>query len=556
MRRYRTKVQDSDVWIGQLSQFFVFVVVTTLLVLWLDGKMVAELLSHGIESGTANDDPLVLLPANASAPDDNLTSPAKVQLGKQLFFDPRLSGDNSTSCTSCHIPNRYSTDGLALGMGIEGTRLKLDTPTCLNVGFFKRLFWDGRATTLEQQALSPIQSPEEMNQDLTELETELQSIPTYVRQFKAVFGSEPDRDAIAKALAAFQRTLVTRPSPLDRFLMGDKNALSKAAQEGLELFLGDAGCVKCHRGPLLSDNEFHRLRVSGRDQGRAKVTGRKEDRFRFRTPSLRNIAETGPYMHDGSLKTLDDVVMFYYRGIADFGPDGLKPDTRALIGQSFSEIPPLVAFLESLTGKIPQCQPPLLPAILAHEPDTSIAPAVTGENEILTHTVESPYQAGQTDIRVLLPTKRSVNDRFPVVYVLPVEAGSGNEYGDGLREVQTRDIHNKHRVIFVAPTFSALPWYADHPTKTDLSQETFFVKVVVPFVEQAYPAAKRAVDRLLLGFSKSGWGAWTLLLRHPQVYGRAAAWDAPLSMKEVGKYGTGRIVDLNKTSTNTWWLIC
>lgn len=184
-----------------------------------------------------------------------------------------------------------------------------------------------------------------MNSDLTELEKELQSIPTYVRQFKAGFGSEPDRNAIAKALASFQRTLVTRPSPLDRFLMGDKNALSKAAQKGLELFLDDAECVKCHRGPLLSDKEFHRLRVSGRDQRRAKVAGRKEDRFRFRTPSRRNIAETGPYMHDGSLKTLDDVVMFYYRGIADFGPDGLKPGTQTLIGQSVSEIPPLVAML-------------------------------------------------------------------------------------------------------------------------------------------------------------------------------------------------------------------
>ena len=176
------------------------------------------------------------------------------------------------------------------------------------MGHLATLFWDGRASSLEEQALVPIQSPVEMNQDLDELEAELAAIPGYVDKFKQVFGTKPNAAGIAKALAALQRTLLTEPSPFDRFLEGDKDALSPKAREGLELFRGEAGCVRCHNGPLLSDGQYYRLGVSYKDLGRAKVTGKREDRYRFRTPSLRNVAETGPYMHDGSQETLEDVV--------------------------------------------------------------------------------------------------------------------------------------------------------------------------------------------------------------------------------------------------------
>ena len=213
----------------------------------------------------------------------------------------------------------------------------------------------------ERLALGPIQSTVEMNQDLDKLEAELAAIPGYVTEFKEVFGTRPNKDGIAKALAAFQRTLVTEPSPFDRFLAGDKEALSAEAKRGLELFRGDAGCTECHNGPLLSDGKFYRLGVSFKDEGRAKITGKKEDRYRFRTPSLRNIAETGPYMHDGSQKTLDDVVTFYFRGIPDSGPDGLSLDTTSLDGVSFSDIAPMVEFLKSLSGKAPKITPPKLP---------------------------------------------------------------------------------------------------------------------------------------------------------------------------------------------------
>lgn len=304
---------------------------------------------------------LVPLPAKVPAPKDNETTPANVALGKLLFFDPRLSGDNKMSCATCHMPEKAFGDGVALPKGDGGKILTRNTQTCLNVGFFESFFWDGRAGSLEEQALGPITSPDEMNQNLDELERELSDIPDYVDQFRKVFQTKPNREGIAKALAAFQRTLVTGPSPFDQYLAGDEDALSDEAKQGLELFRGEAGCVRCHNGPLLSDGKFYRLGASYRDEGRAKITDKREDRYRFRTPTLRNIADTAPYMHDGSLETLDDVVMFYYRGIPAKGPDGLVPDAEPLTGQSFSEIPLLVAFLKSLSGEQEQIKPPTLP---------------------------------------------------------------------------------------------------------------------------------------------------------------------------------------------------
>ncbi len=304
---------------------------------------------------------LIPLPQTAPAPKDNPTTPAKVELGKMLFFDPRLSGDNKMSCATCHIPEKAYGDGLARSPGAGGKPLPRNTPTCLNVGFFNRFFWDGRADSLEEQALGPIQSPAEMNQNLDELETELAAIPGYAAEFKKVFGARPNRSGVAQALAAFQRTLVTAPSPFDRYLAGDKDALSEDAKRGLELFQGEAGCVRCHNGPLLSDGKFYRLGESFQDEGRASVTKKQEDRYRFRTPTLRNVAQTGPYMHNGSLKTLDDVVAFYYRGVPVSGRDGLPLDAEALTAQSFSEIGLIVEFLNSLTGKAPAVKPPKLP---------------------------------------------------------------------------------------------------------------------------------------------------------------------------------------------------
>ena len=301
----------------------------------------------------ADEQTLVRLPSMSPAPQENPTSEERVELGRQLFFEETLSGDNSMSCATCHQPEKGFGDGLPRAEGAEGKDLSRNTPTVLNVGFFSTFFWDGRAATLEEQALAPIESADEMAQDLDRLVDELAVIPNYAGQFQSAFGRPINKVDIARALAAYQRTLITPLSPFDRYLAGDSDALSPAAEEGLELFRRSAGCIRCHNGVLLSDGKYYRLGIGSGDRGRAEVTGRDEDRYKFRTPTLRNVAETGPYMHDGSLRTLFDVVEFYYRGVPQRGPEGLPIDVEPLLGQSYSEIGAIVAFLRSLSGDVP-----------------------------------------------------------------------------------------------------------------------------------------------------------------------------------------------------------
>jgi cytochrome c peroxidase len=200
-----------------------------------------------------------------------------------------------------------------------------------------------------------------MNQNLDELEKELNAIPGYAAQFRAVFGTAVTKEAVAKALAAFERTLVSSRSPFDRSLAGDTKAISEEARQGWELFRGDAGCIRCHHGPNFSDGKFYRLGVGFQDRGRGAITGERRDLYTFRTPGLRDVAKSAPYMHDGSLETLAQVVEFYYRGAPAQSPDGLPLDITPLLGQSYSEIAAIVAFLESLTGEHPQITKPILP---------------------------------------------------------------------------------------------------------------------------------------------------------------------------------------------------
>lgn len=309
----------------------------------------------------AAEPPLPPLPKSVPSPEDNPSTAEKVSLGKQLFFDQRLSGSNRMSCATCHRPDKAFADGMDRSRGEGGKRLARNTPTVLNTAYFEKLFWDSRADSLEAQALFPIQNPDEMNQDLDELERELAAIPDYVQQFQTVFGTGVNRQGIAQALAAFQRTLVSGPSPVDRYLAGDTAALSPSARRGLELFVGDAGCIRCHNGPLLSDGKLYRIGPTFDDRGLEALTGEAADAFKFRTPSLRNVAETGPYMHDGSLATLTDVVTYYYRGVPFTAPGGQPLDVVALQDRSFSEIADLVAFLKALSSEVPKVEPPKLP---------------------------------------------------------------------------------------------------------------------------------------------------------------------------------------------------
>lgn len=307
------------------------------------------------------DSRLAPLPAAAPAPADNPTTDAKVALGKQLFFDPRLSGGNTLSCSSCHQPHKAFGDSIDWNKGETGITMVRNTQSCLNVGFHSTFFWDGRATSLEEQATGPITSPVEMNQPLDELERELNEVPGYVSQFQTAFGAKPDRKNIAQALAAYQRTLISGPSAFDRYLAGDEHALSDKAKRGLALFTGEARCIECHSGPNLSNGKFYRMGISEEDLGRAAFTGKKDDRYKFRTPSLRNVADTGPYMHHGLMHSLEQVVTHYYRGTSHTSTDGLPNEAPNLEDRSLDEVPYLIAFLESLSGTMPDFTPPVLP---------------------------------------------------------------------------------------------------------------------------------------------------------------------------------------------------
>lgn len=251
-------------------------------------------------------------------PEDNPLTEEKVSLGAQLYFDPRLSVDNTVSCASCHHPEKGWSNGEAVATGVGGKKGGRSAPTVLNTVYQTFQFWDGRAGTLEEQALGPIQNPIEMNMTLPEVVKKLNGIPGYKQQFQKVFGTDVTKEGIAKAIAAFERTVVSGDAPYDRFTAGDAKALTAAAERGRKLFFGAARCSSCHSGPNFSDNAFHNIGI-GMDQekpdaGRFEHSKLEGDTGSFKTPTLREIARTAPYMHDGRLKTLEEVVEYYNKG--------------------------------------------------------------------------------------------------------------------------------------------------------------------------------------------------------------------------------------------------
>jgi len=297
-----------------------------------------------------------------SIPADNPQTDAKVALGAQLFFDPRLSADNSISCATCHDPAMAWANHSPTDTGIGGRVGTRNSGTILDAAYMKYQFWDGRAASLEEQALGPIHNPVEMGDTLENVIRKLQAIPGYRDQFRAVFGTDLTSDGIAKAIAAFERTVVSGPSPYDRYLAGDEAALSPAAARGLGLFEGKGRCWLCHSGPMLSNQSFHNLGVGmdgpQPDRGREGVTKDPADRGAFKTPSLRNVALTWPYFHDGSARTLDDVIEVYDEG--GVGNPNLDPRVRPL-NLTEAERKDLRAFLEALTGTLPKVAVPTLP---------------------------------------------------------------------------------------------------------------------------------------------------------------------------------------------------
>lgn len=251
-------------------------------------------------------------------PEDNLSDPRKIALGHQLYFDPRLSADNSVACATCHDPKHGWSDGRATSQGVGGQVGSRNAPTVINSAFSRFQFWDGRAATLEEQALGPIENPIEMNLPVEEAVKRLNAIEGYKQQFNEIFGSDCNKETLAKAIAAYERTILSGDAPYDLYKAGDESALSEAAIRGMKLFFGKANCSACHSGPHFSDFAFHNIGVgtsaSEPDKGRAVISGLEGDTGAFKTPTLREIARSGPYMHDGSMKTLEEVIEHYNKG--------------------------------------------------------------------------------------------------------------------------------------------------------------------------------------------------------------------------------------------------
>ncbi len=297
-------------------------------------------------------------------PKDNELTQEKIDLGKQLYFDKRLSSDNSVSCASCHDPAKGWSNGEAVATGVGGQKGGRSSPTIINSAFQKLTFWDGRAANLEEQALGPIQNPIEMNLSLDEAVKRLNGIPGYKKQFRAVFGTEVTKETLAKAIAAYERTAISGDAPYDRFQAGDKKALSEAAQRGLALFNGKAHCSACHSGPNFTDHAFHNLGVGidkpMPDLGREVISKLEGDRGAFKTPTLREIARTAPYMHDGSEATLEAVVAYYNKG----GTANPQLDEEIFpLDLTKEEAADLVTFMkEGLSSEsYPDHKPPKLP---------------------------------------------------------------------------------------------------------------------------------------------------------------------------------------------------
>jgi cytochrome c peroxidase len=260
--------------------------------------------------------PLGLKPV--PVPEDNPMTPEKVELGKQLYFDTRLSCDNTVSCASCHDPKKGWSNGASVATGVRSQTGGRSAPTIINSCYADLQFWDGRAHRLEGQALGPIANPIEMDHKLEDCVTKLNLIPGYKQQFQKVFGTDVTPENIAKAIASFERTVLSGNAPFDKFKAGDTSALSEAAQRGLKLFTGKARCSACHSGPNFTDQAFHNIGVGmdkpKPDLGRYEVSKQVGDKGSFKTPTLREIARHAPYMHDGNLKTLEEVIDYYDKG--------------------------------------------------------------------------------------------------------------------------------------------------------------------------------------------------------------------------------------------------
>lgn len=311
-------------------------------------------------------------PDRVPFPADDPFSEAKRALGEKLFYDRRLSGNGAMSCASCHDIAKGFADGAAKGKGVPGRMLARHTPTLWNLAWGRAMFWDGRARSLEEQVSFPIQNPEEMAQPLDPLIGKLSAIPDYVTAFSAAFPDNPKIDGpnLAKALATYERTFVSPPTRFDRWIAGDGKALRADEVRGFNLFTGKAGCANCHSGWAFTDSAFYDIGLPGSDRGRGAVLRLPNVNFAFKTPGLRELTRSAPYMHDGSIKTLEDAVRHYETGVVQ--RPTLPPELPRKLALTGKERADLVAFLQTLSSE----QAPAVAAKVEPETVAVTSPAV------------------------------------------------------------------------------------------------------------------------------------------------------------------------------------
>jgi cytochrome c peroxidase len=281
-----------------------------------------------------------------------------IELGKTLFFDTRLSGSGKISCATCHQPELNWTDAKEKSIGHEGTINKRNSPTIQNSWFYTRLFWDGRSIDLQDQAFAPINSESEMHSEMPDVMRKLRKVTGYKELFKKAFGDDQiDPDRLTEAIAVFEKTIVSRKSRFDEFLAGKKKALTNSEIRGLHIFRTKAKCMNCHSGPFFTDNAFHNIGLSGNDNGYYKVTHKEEDMGKFKTPSLRDVMKTGPWMHDGKETDMAAIIEKFNTGSAAPGASKLlKP-----LQLTKREKTDLLAFLHAISAPPADFKKPVLP---------------------------------------------------------------------------------------------------------------------------------------------------------------------------------------------------
>jgi len=293
-------------------------------------------------------------------PKDNPYTPEKAALGKMLFFDSRLSRDKNLSCASCHNPSFGWEVPFAKAIGAGGKPLGRHAPTALNQAWSKNLFWDGRAPTLEAQARGPIEAGVEMDLPMATAVSRLKEVQGYVTAFNKAFGQEGLTEAtILKAIATFERTIVTGDTPFDRWLRGDAKAMPESAQRGFALFTGKGNCASCHTGWNFTDDKFHDIGLPTEDKGRMNITASDADIHHFKTPSLREIAARAPYMHNGEVPNLEAVIAHYISGGQ---PRPSRSPLMKPVPLGAQEVQDLIAFMRSLSSPQTTLAMPNLPS--------------------------------------------------------------------------------------------------------------------------------------------------------------------------------------------------